>query len=89
MTVGVAAVGVAAAAAGAGVVEVAFAISVGEGGVLTIRVSVWPWLPHGPVRWLASLVPVPGGGGEVLFLEFPLFAPGGFFGALLLRCLGE
>ena len=87
MTVGVAAVGVVAAAAGAGivsVVEVAFAISVGEGGVLTIRVSAWPWLPHGPVRWLAGRFPVPGGGREVLFLEFPLFAPGGFFGAILL-----
>ena len=87
-----AAVGVAATAAGAGVVlvvEVAFAISVGEGGVLTIRVAVWPWLPHGPVRWLASQVPVPGGGGEVLFLEFPLFAPGGFFGAILLLGVQE
>ena len=44
MTVGVAALGVVDAVAGAGVVlvvdVVAFAIAVGEGGVLTIRVSV-------------------------------------------------
>ena len=39
------------------------------------------------MRWLADRFSAlgGGGGGEVLlFLEFPLFAPGGFFGAILL-----